>query len=200
MGTLQSSVYYSGARSSPSSERQVPTVVQVGQQAPDFSLEGVLDGKFVDVRLSDYRGNWVVLFFYPLDFTFVCPTEIRGFAARLNEFEDLDAQVIGVSVDSKYSHMAWVERDLGKLGYPLLSDMTREVTREYGVLLESVGHSLRGTFVVDPEGVLRYMVVHDNNIGRNMDEVLRVLQALQTGELCPIDWRPGEATLTPPAR
>lgn len=170
-------------------------MVQVGQKAPDFTLEGVLDGTFVEIKLSDYLGNWVVLFFYPLDFTFVCPTEIRGFAARLNEFEDLDAQVLGCSVDSKYSHQAWVERDLGKLGFPLLSDMTRAVTREYGVLLEDQGYSLRGTFIVDPDGVLRSMVVHDTNIGRNIEETLRVLQALQTGELCPIDWRPGMPTL-----
>jgi peroxiredoxin (alkyl hydroperoxide reductase subunit C) len=170
-------------------------MVQVGQKSPDFALEGVLDGKFVEVKLSDYLGNWVVLFFYPLDFTFVCPTEIRGFAARLSEFEDLDAQVLGCSVDSKYSHLAWTERELGKLGFPLLSDMTREVTREYGILLEDRGHSLRGTFIVDPEGVLRYAVVHDNNIGRNTDETLRVLQALQTGELCPVDWKPGAPTL-----
>ncbi len=170
-------------------------MTQVGQKAPDFALEGVLDGKFVEVKLSDYLGNWVVLFFYPLDFTFVCPTEIRGFSARLSEFEDLDAQVLGCSVDSKYSHLAWTEKELGNLGYPLLSDMTRDVTREYGVLLEQQGHSLRGTFVVDPEGVLRYTVVHDNNVGRNMDETLRVLQALQTGELCPVDWKPGVPTL-----
>lgn len=170
-------------------------MVQVGQTAPDFTMEGVLDGKFVEVKLSDYRGDWVVLFFYPLDFTFVCPTEIRGFATRLREFEDLDAQVLGCSVDSKYSHLAWIEKELGQLGFPLLSDMTRGVTRDYGILLEGQGHSLRGTFIIDPEGVLRYMVVHDNNIGRNMDETLRVLQALQTGELCPIDWKPGSPTL-----
>lgn len=169
--------------------------MQVGRKAPDFALEGVLDDKFVEVKLSDYLGNWVVLFFYPLDFTFVCPTEIRGFAARLSEFEDLDAQVLGCSVDSKYSHLAWTDKELGTLGFPLLSDMTRSVTREYGVLLEEQGYSLRGTFIVDPEGVLRYMVVHDNNVGRNLDETLRVLQALQTGELCPIDWKPGAPTL-----
>ncbi|MGO8685095.1 MAG: peroxiredoxin [Thermoleophilia bacterium] len=170
-------------------------MVQVGHQAPDFSLEGVLDDEFVEVRLSDHRGEWVVLFFYPLDFTFVCPTEIRGFATRLGEFTELGAAVIGCSVDSKYSHLAWCEKELGKLGFPLLSDMTRAVTREYGVLLEEQGHSLRGTFIIDPEGTLRYAVVHDNNIGRNTDETLRVLQALQTGEMCPVDWRPGEATL-----
>lgn len=173
-------------------------MVQIGEKAPDFALEGVLDDNFVEVRLSDYLGDWVVLFFYPLDFTFVCPTEIRGFAARLGEFEGLNAQVLGCSVDSKYSHLAWIERDLGALGFPLLSDMTCSVAREYGVLLEDKGHSLRGTFVIDPEGVLRYALVHDNNIGRNTEEILRVLQALQTGELCPVDWKPGTPTLTTP--
>jgi peroxiredoxin 2/4 len=171
-------------------------MVQVGQQAPAFALEGVLDGEFVDVKLGDYAGKWVVLFFYPLDFTLVCPTEIKGFSARVAEFEELGAQVIGCSVDSKFSHLAWLERDFGKLGYPLLSDIRREATEAYGVLLEDEGIALRGTFIIDPEGVLRYAVVHDNTIGRNTDETLRVLQALQTGERCPIDWQPGEATLS----
>ena len=170
-------------------------MVQVGQPAPGFSLDGVLDGEFVEVKLDDHTGTWVVLFFYPLDFTFVCPTEIRGFSARLKEFEELGAQVIGCSVDSKYSHLAWAERDFGKLGFPLLSDIKREATEAYGVLLPDEGIALRGTFIIDPEGVLRYAVVHDNSIGRNTDETLRVLQALQTGELCPVDWKPGEATL-----
>jgi peroxiredoxin 2/4 len=170
-------------------------MVQVGQPAPGFFLEGTLDEQFVEVRLDDYAGSWVVLFFYPLDFTFVCPTEIQGFAARLGEFEALGAKVLGCSVDSKYSHLAWAEKELGKLGFPLLSDMTREVMSAYGVLLEDKGHALRGTFIIDPEGVLRYSVVHDNSVGRSTDELLRVLQALQTGELCPLNWRPGEATL-----
>ena len=170
-------------------------MIQVGQPAPAFALEGVLDGEFVFVTLAEQRGSSVVLFFYPLDFTFVCPTEIRGFAQRRGEFEELGAKVFGASVDSKYSHLAWCEHELGKLGFPLLSDMTREVARDYGVLLADEGHTLRGTFIVDPEGVLRYMVVHDNNVGRNTEETLRVLQALQTGELCPVDWRPGEETL-----
>jgi alkyl hydroperoxide reductase subunit AhpC len=170
-------------------------MIQVGQKAPEFALEGVLDSEFVEVRLSDYAGTWVVLFFYPLDFTFVCPTEIRGFASRVAEFDALGAKVIGCSVDSKFSHLAWTKRDLGKLGFPLLSDMKREVSDAYGVLLEDEGVALRGTFIIDPEGTLRYSCVHDNNIGRNTEETLRVLQALQTGEQCPFDWRPGEETL-----
>jgi alkyl hydroperoxide reductase subunit AhpC len=170
-------------------------MIQVGQRAPDFTLDGVLDGEFVEVNLASQRGSWVVLFFYPLDFTFVCPTEIRGFAQRRAEFDELGANVFGASVDSKYSHLAWCQHELGKLGFPLLSDMTRDVAREYGVLLADEGHTLRGTFIIDTEGTLRYMVVHDNNVGRNTEETLRVLQALQTGELCPVDWRPGEETI-----
>ena len=120
---------------------------------PDFTLKGVVDGEFVDVKLSDYRGKWVVLFFYPLDFTFVCPTEIRGFAGRNEEFEKLGAQVLGASVDSEHSHKAWIERDFGSLPFPLLSDIRREATEAYGVLLPE-GIALRGTFIVDPEGML----------------------------------------------
>ena len=123
-------------------------MIQVGQQAPAFALEGVLDGAFVDVKLSDYAGSWVVLFFYPLDFTFVCPTEIKGFSARVAEFEALGAKVIGCSVDSKFSHLAWSERDFGKLGFPLLSDIRREATDAYGVLLQDQGVALRGTFII----------------------------------------------------
>jgi len=171
-------------------------MIKVGQPAPDFTLEGVLDGEFVSVTLAEQRGSWVVLFFYPLDFTFVCPTEIRGFAQRRAQFRELDAKVFAASVDSKYSHLAWCEHELGKLGFPLLSDLTRDVAAQYGVLLPDEGHTLRGLFIIDPEGVLRYMVVHDNNVGRNTDETLRVLQALQTGELCPVDWQPGEQTLS----
>ena len=119
----------------------------------------------------------MVLFFYPLDFTFVRPTEIRGFAQRAPSSTSSARKVFGASVDSKYSHLAWCEHELGKLGFPLLSDMTRDVAREYGVLLADEGHTLRGTFIIDTEGTLRYMVVHDNNVGRNTEETLRVLQA-----------------------
>lgn len=178
-------------------------MVQVGQKAPEFALEGVLDNDFVDVRLRDDAGHWVVLFFYALDFTFVCPTEIRGFSTRVAEFDALGAKVIGASVDSKYSHLAWTGRDLGKLGFPLLRDIRREAVGAYGVLLEDEGIALRGTFIIDPDGVLRYACVHDNNIGRDTDEARRVLQALHTGEQCP--WtgfparpRPASLSVRPP--
>jgi len=172
-------------------------MVKITEKAPGFELEGVLDGEFVTESLSAHLGEWVVLFFYPLDFTFVCPTELTGFSRRVEEFRAAGAQLMAASVDSKFSHLAWLERDFGgKLGYPLLSDMTGATARDYGVYLEESGHTLRGTFIIDPEGLVRYALTHDNNIGRSTDEILRALKALQTGELCPVDWQPGEETLT----
>ncbi len=171
-------------------------MLQVGSKAPEFTLESVMpDGTFKTLSLADYKGKWTVLFFYPLDFTFVCPTEITSFSKRITEFADLNATVVGASVDSVYSHRAWIESSLGKIEYPLLSDPTHLVSREYGVLLEDKGHTLRGTFIIDPEGVVRYHLVHAKSVGRSVDETLRVLKALQSGELCPVEWKPGENTL-----
>jgi len=169
-------------------------MVQVGQEAPGFVAEAVLGDKFVEVKLPDYKGKWLVLFFWPLDFTFVCPTEVTAFSARLDEFQALGAEVVGVSTDSKFTHLAWTEK-IGKIRYPMVADITKEISRQYGVLIEEQGIALRGLFVIDPEGKLRYQVVHDLNIGRNVDEVLRVLKALQTGELCPVNWEDGMETL-----
>lgn len=169
-------------------------MVQVGQQAPDFEAEAVVDQQFVNVELTDYRGKWVVLFFWPLDFTFVCPTEVIGFSKRLDEFKELGAEVLGASIDSKFTHLAWKEK-IGEVRYPMLSDITKQISQDYGVLREQEGIALRGLFVIDPEGVLRYQVVHELSIGRNVAEVLRVIKALQTGELCPIDWEEGMETL-----
>ncbi len=166
----------------------------VGRQAPDFKLQGTSHEKFEDYSLSALRGKWVVLFFYPLDFTFICPTEITGFSKQDEEFIKLNAVVLGVSTDSVHSHKAWL-RELGPLNYPLLSDMNHKVSADYGVLMEEEGIALRGTFVIDPDGFVRYALYHDNGVGRSVKETLRVLQALQTGELCPIDWAPGEKTL-----
>ncbi|OGL51631.1 MAG: thioredoxin peroxidase [Candidatus Schekmanbacteria bacterium RIFCSPHIGHO2_02_FULL_38_11] len=168
--------------------------VQVGQKAPNFEVEGVLEDQFISESLSKYRGKWVVLFFYPLDFTFICPTEITEFSKRNDEFKELKSQVLGMSIDSKFSHKAWL-KELGQLKYPLLSDITKDVSRNYGVLLEDKGIALRGTFIIDPEGTLKYQLVHDLGIGRSVEEVLRVLKALQTGELCPVEWKPGKKTL-----
>ncbi|MCE5314947.1 MAG: peroxiredoxin [Armatimonadota bacterium] len=169
-------------------------MIQVGQSAPDFTLDAMVGGKYEKVMLSDYRGKWVVLFFWPLDFTFVCPTEVTAFSKRIDEFKALDAVVLGASIDSTFTHLAWVGQ-IGSVNYPMLSDITKTVSREYGVLIEDQGIALRGLFIIDPDGVLRYQVVHDLNIGRNVDEVLRVIKALQTGELCPVDWNEGTPTL-----
>jgi peroxiredoxin (alkyl hydroperoxide reductase subunit C) len=175
----------------------------VGLPAPDFTLETALgNGKdFGKVSLSDYRGKWLVLFFYPLDFTFVCPTEIIALSDAYEDFKDLDAEILGISTDSKHSHRAWIntprdQNGLGGLNYPLASDFLKTTARAYGVLDEEAGVAFRGLFIIDPEGILRYQVVTDLNIGRSVDETLRVLQALQSGGLCPANWRPGEAHLT----
>lgn len=177
-------------------------IAKVGQKAPDFAMPTTKDIDSLDhvAKLSDYQGKWLVLFFYPLDFTFVCPTEIRGFNSRLKDFRDAGAEILGASVDSVYSHRAWIkvsqaEGGLGGLDYPLASDITKQVARDYGVLVEEQGIALRGLFIIDPEGVLRYQLVSDLNVGRSVDETLRVLKALQSGGMCPIDWHPGERTL-----
>ncbi len=177
-------------------------LAKVGQKAPDFTMSTTENIDTLDhiVTLDDYTGKWLILFFYPLDFTFVCPTEIRGFNTRIDELKGLGAQVLGVSTDSVYSHRAWIkasksEGGLGELNYPLASDITKKVAQDYGVLIEEQGISLRGLFIIDPEGIVRYQVVSDLNIGRSVDEIIRVLHALQTGGLCPIDWQVGEKTL-----
>lgn len=172
------------------------TIAQVGKPAPDFTLEGYApDGSFKNYSLQDYRGKWVVLFFYPLDFTFICPTEITEFTSRNDDFSKLNAVILGASTDSCHSHKAWCEGSLGQQAFPLLADMTHDVSRRYHVLLEDKGIALRGTFIVDPEGVLRYALYHDNGVGRSAAETLRVLEGLQTGELCPANWHKGEKTL-----
>ncbi len=168
--------------------------IQVGKPAPKFKLEALVGQEFKDVSLDDYKGKWVVLFFYPLDFTFVCPTEILNFSKAKEEFAKLDAQVRGCSIDSVYSHLAWT-KELGELSYPLMSDITRKTAADYGILIEDKGVALRGLYIIDPEGELKYMVVHDLNVGRSVDETLRVLQALQSGELCQAGWNPGEKSL-----
>ncbi|MDT5271936.1 MAG: peroxiredoxin 2/4 [Acidobacteriota bacterium] len=175
---------------------------KVGQPAPNFDMPSTknIEKLNENVELNDYKGRWVVLLFYPLDFTFVCPTELTAFSDRYDDFEGIGAAVIGVSTDSVHSHRAWLKtpRDKGGvegLRYPLASDITKAVARDYGVLIEDKGVALRGLFVIDPEGTLRYAVIHDLNVGRSADETLRVIQALQTGGLCQADWRPGQETL-----
>lgn len=170
-------------------------MIKLGEKVPDFKEEAYVDGKFKKISLSDHKGEWVVLFFYPLDFTFVCPTEIRAFATKEKDFKKLDAVVIGASTDSVHSHKAWYQRDLPEVKFPIIADTAHRVSRMLGVLKEDQGIAYRGTFIIDPEGVLRYMVISDLSVGRSVEETLRVLEALQTGELCPIEWKKGQKTL-----
>jgi alkyl hydroperoxide reductase subunit AhpC len=169
--------------------------LQIGQHAPDFTLDAVVGKEFKKVSLKDYKGKWVVLFFYPLDFTFICPTEILEFSKRAGEFGKLGAQILGGSIDSKFSHLAWVNKDLGELGFPLFADITKQVSRAYDVLDEDAGIAFRATIIIDPEGKVQYILKHTTGIGRSVDETVRSLQALQSGELCPVGWKPGEKTL-----
>ena len=157
-------------------------------------MQGYSQGKMQSYSLADYRGKWVLLFFYPLDFTFVCPTELEELSRKNADFEKINTQVLGVSVDSVYSHQAWM-KEMGDFTYPLLSDITKNISSDYNVLLEEEGISLRGAFIIDPEGVVKSIVINDNCIGRNIDELFRTVEALQTGELCPVNWTKGKKTL-----
>ncbi len=168
--------------------------LQIGSPAPSFNMEGYFKGDKKHYSLSDYEGKWTVLFFYPLDFTFVCPTELVELSKRHDEFEKVNAQVLGVSVDSVYSHEAWL-KELGDFNYPLLSDITKKVSKQYRVLLKEEGVSLRGAFIIDPNGILKCYMVNDLAVGRNVDELIRLIQAFQTGDLCPVGWNKGKETL-----
>ena len=187
----------------PAVAAETQRVAKVGERAPDFALDALVrTGKgfeFKKLALEEYHGKWVVLFFYPMDFSFVCPTEIKGFNQEIGTFKKLDAVVLGISTDSKYSHLAWAQRgDLGVLQFPLLSDLKKEAAAEYGCLDEKEGVALRALYIIDPDGVLQYQVVHNLDVGRSVDETLRVLQALHTGALCPLNWKPGEKTIKKP--
>lgn len=167
--------------------------------APDFTAQAYYDGDFMDVSLSDYKGKWLVLFFYPLDFTFVCPTELRELASSYKEFQDLGAEVLAASVDSVYTHMAWyqTEPQLKDVRFPVMSDLRHDIGKAYGILHDAEGNHFRATFIIDPEGIIKYHVIHTEMVGRSIKELLRVLQALQTGGLCPVEWEPGEELLEP---
>lgn len=168
------------------------------QPAPSFSCEAVYDGgEIKKVSLSDFKGKWLVLFFYPLDFTFICPTEITQFRESLKDFKDAGASVLGCSIDSVHSHKRWLRDDLGNLGYGLLSDLTHKISRDYGVLIESEGIATRGTFIIDPEQNIQYIGIHNTDVGRDAKEILRVLIACQTGELCQAGWKKGDQHLKP---
>ncbi|WP_094553893.1 peroxiredoxin [Synechococcus sp. 1G10] len=179
----------------------------VGLQAPEFTATAVVDQEFQTVTLSQYRGKYVVLFFYPLDFTFVCPTEITAFSDRYGDFASRNTEVLGVSVDSQFSHLAWIQTDrkqggIGDIAYPLVADLKKEIASAYNVLDEDAGVALRGLFIIDPDGVIQHATINNLAVGRNVDETLRVLQAFQhvkanPDEVCPANWTPGEKTMNP---
>ena len=178
--------------------------LRVGMQAPDFATTAVVDQEFKDITLSQYRGKYVVLFFYPLDFTFVCPTEITAFSDRYTDFSSKNTEILGVSVDSKFSHLAWIqtprnEGGIGDINYPLVSDLKREICQSYNVLNED-GEADRGLFIINPCGIIMHSTINKAPVGRNIDETLRVLQAYQyveshPDEVCPAGWTPGDKTM-----
>jgi len=176
----------------------------VGQKAPDFEVEGVYHSEFRSFRLADYHGKWFILFFYPLDFTFVCPTEILAFSDRIEEFKKLNCEILGVSVDSKFTHLAWTEKPreeggISSLAYPLLADLDKSLAQKFGVLSGPV--ALRGLFLIDPEGIVQQATINNLAVGRSVDETLRILAAFQHvrehGEVCPADWKPGADSMKP---
>ncbi len=181
--------------------------LRVGLPAPDFTATAVVDQEFETVKLSNYRGKYVVVFFYPLDFTFVCPTEITAFSDRYKEFESLNTEILGVSVDSEFSHLAWIQTDrksggVGDLNYPLVSDIKKDISAAYNVLDPEAGIALRGLFIIDKEGVIQHATINNLAFGRNVDETLRTLQAIQyvqahPDEVCPAGWKPGDKTMNP---
>ncbi|TDH16489.1 hypothetical protein EPR50_G00019660 [Perca flavescens] len=179
---------------------------QIGKPAPNFKATAVVDGQFKDIQLSDYKGKYVVFFFYPLDFTFVCPTEIVAFSDRAEDFRRIGCEVIGCSVDSHFSHLAWIntprkQGGLGTMKIPLVADLTKTISRDYGVLKEDDGIAYRGLFVIDDKGILRQITINDLPVGRSVDETLRLVQAFQHtdkhGEVCPAGWKPGSDTIVP---
>ena len=180
--------------------------VLVGHQAPEFTADAVVNGQFETVSLKDYKGKYVVLFFYPLDFTFVCPTELHAFQEKLADFKKLNTEVVGVSVDSKFSHFAWLntpkkEGGIEGVTYPLVSDLNKTISADYDVLVEGAGIAYRGLFLINKEGVVKSEIINDNSLGRNIDEVIRLVEALQytekNGEVCPANWKDGDSGMKP---
>jgi len=178
-------------------------IAAINRPAPDFLAQAVVNEHFKEISLADYKGKWVVLFFYPLDFTFVCPTEIVAFSERAQEFKELGVELLACSVDSKFSHLAWTKTPrkqggLGKINFPLISDISKSISSSYGVLNDE-GVAYRGLFIIDPEGLTRQITINDLPIGRSVDETLRLLKAFQHhekhGEVCPANWTPGKDTM-----
>ncbi|XP_063989900.1 peroxiredoxin-2 [Diachasmimorpha longicaudata] len=182
------------------------TKAVIGKPAPHWEATAVINGEFKEIKLTDYKGKYLVFFFYPLDFTFVCPTEIQAFSDRIDEFRTLNTEVIAASVDSQFTHLAWMntprkEGGLDKIKIPLLSDLTHKISKDYGVYLEDLGHTLRALFIIDGKGNLRQITMNDLPVGRSVDETLRLVQAFQYtdehGEVCPAGWKPGQDTIIP---
>ncbi|ORX99003.1 thioredoxin-like protein [Basidiobolus meristosporus CBS 931.73] len=181
-------------------------VAQIQKAAPEFRGKAVVDGEFKEISLSDYKGQYLVFFFYPLDFSFVCPTEIIAFSDRAEEFAKLNCALVACSTDSEFAHFAWTntprsQGGLGQMNIPILSDVTHQVSKDYGVYLEESGVALRGLFIIDPLQNVRIMQVNDLPVGRSVDETLRLLEALQFtdihGEVCPANWQKGQDTIKP---
>eukprot|EP00483_Globobulimina_turgida_P002449 UN02453 len=181
--------------------------VTIGEKAPDFSSVALMpDLTFDTLSLAQFSGQWLLLFFYPLDFTFVCPTEVISFSEAATQFKEIHTNVVGASVDSQYSHLAWANTPrskggLGGLDIPLIADLTRELSQDYGVLMQNAGHTCRGTFIIDPNSTVRHFSMNDPPVGRNVDEYMRLIQAFQYadkhGEVCPAQWKPGAKTIIP---
>jgi len=183
---------------------EVGTMVVINEPAPGFTQDAFVNNEIKKISLADYKGKWVILFFYPADFTFVCPTELGELADRHEQLKALGVEVISVSTDTAFVHKAWHDNSptIGKIKFPMLADPTGSVCKNYGTYIEGEGLSLRGTFFIDPEGVLKAYELHDNSIGRSADELIRKVQAAQyvaqhQGEVCPMNWKPGEKTLKP---
>jgi len=199
-------VYPVGADPSKAEHKLQWTKAMISKPAPYWESTAVINGDFTQLKLSDYLGKYLVFFFYPLDFTFVCPTEILAFSDRIEEFKKINTEVVACSVDSHFTHLAWIntprkEGGLGKIDIPLLSDLSHSISKDYGVYLEDVGHALRGLFIIDPKGTLRQITMNDLPVGRSVDETIRLIQAFQYtdqhGEVCPAGWKPGQDTIIP---
>jgi NADH-dependent peroxiredoxin subunit C len=179
-------------------------MAHINHEAPEFEAEVFHNGTTKKVKLSDYRGKWVVLLFYPADFTFICPTELGAVADKYSELQKMNVEVLSVSTDTAFVHKAWFDKSptIQKIKFPMVADPTGNICRAYGTYIAHEGLSLRGTFIIDPDGVLKAYELHDNSIGRSSDELVRKIQAAQFvkehgGEVCPVDWKPGKDTLKP---
>jgi peroxiredoxin len=179
-------------------------MIKIGDKIPDFEVDAVIRGEIKKIKLHDYHGRWMVFIFYPADFSFVCPTELEDAAKHYDEFKEEGAEVFSVSTDTKYAHKAWYDTSpsISKINYPMIADPSAKMCKEFGTYIEDEGVSLRGTFIVDPDGRVKAIEMHDNSLGRNIGETVRKLRAAvhvrnNPGEVCPVNWEPGKNTLKP---